>query len=82
MPAALRYTDSAPAHVRFRKPSERLPPPSFLSQNRQTEVRVYAPDYLLEDDERFLGSQPKRAYIGMRYHGGYSDHLPIVLRLR
>ena len=51
-------------------------------QNRQTEVRVYAPDYLLEDDERHLGSQPKRTYIGMRYHGGYSDHLPIVLRLR
>ncbi|MGM9810179.1 MAG: hypothetical protein ACI30J_04840 [Paludibacteraceae bacterium] len=51
-------------------------------QNKQTEVRVYAPDYLLEDDERFLGNQPKRTYIGMRYHGGYSDHLPIVLRLR
>lgn len=51
-------------------------------QNRQTEVRVYAPDYLLEDDERYLGSQPKRTYIGIRYHGGYSDHLPIVLRLR
>ena len=48
-------------------------------QNRQTEVRVYAPEYLLEDDERYLGSQPKRTYIGMRYHGGYSDHLPIVL---
>ena len=51
-------------------------------QNRQTEIRVYAPDYLLEDDERYLGSQPKRTYIGIRYHGGYSDHLPIVLRLR
>lgn len=51
-------------------------------QNRQTEVRVYAPDYLLEDDERFLGSQPKRTYIGMRYHGGYSDHLPFLLHVK
>ncbi|MDY2943392.1 MAG: endonuclease [Paludibacteraceae bacterium] len=50
-------------------------------QNRPTELFVYAPDYLLEDDERFLGSQPKRTYIGMRYHGGCSDHLPIVLKM-
>ena len=50
-------------------------------QNRPTELFVYAPDYLLEDDERYLGSQPKRTYIGMRYHGGCSDHLPIVLKM-
>ena len=48
-------------------------------QARPTEVRVYAPDYLLEDDERYLGVKPKRTYMGMRYRGGYSDHLPIVL---
>ena len=51
-------------------------------QNRPTELFVYAPDYLLEDDERYLGSQPKRTYIGLRYHSGYSDHLPILLRLK
>ncbi|MGN0235071.1 MAG: hypothetical protein ACI4BD_01980 [Paludibacteraceae bacterium] len=56
----------------------------YLSEslhNRQTEVRVYAPDYLLEEDNRYLGVRPKRTYIGMRYHGGYSDHLPVVLRM-
>lgn len=54
----------------------------YLSERLQehtTEVRVYAPDYLLEDDERYLGVKPKRTYMGMRYRGGYSDHLPIVL---
>ena len=51
-------------------------------QNRPIELYVYAPDYLLEDDERYLGCQPKRTYIGFRYHSGYSDHLPILLRLK
>ena len=51
-------------------------------QNRPTELYVYAPDYLLEDDERYLGCQPKRTYIGFHYHSGYSDHLPILLRLK
>ena len=50
-------------------------------ENRSKELLVYAPDYLLEDDERYLGNQPKRTYIGFRYHGGYSDHLPIVLKM-
>ena len=56
----------------------------YLSEsldNRTKELLVYAPDYLLEDDERYLGNQPKRTYIGFRYHGGYSDHLPIVLKM-
>lgn len=63
---------------------------SFLDQfylskgfiQRKTEIRVYAPNYLLEDDERYLGVRPKRTYFGIRYHNGYSDHLPIVLRVK
>lgn len=34
-------------------------------------------DYLLIDDERFMGKKPFRTYNGMRYQGGYSDHLPL-----
>ena len=36
-------------------------------------------DFLLEDDEKYLGKKPFRTYVGFRYIGGYSDHLPIYL---
>ncbi len=39
-------------------------------------VRVYAPDWLLEDDKN-LGKKPFRTYVGMKFNGGYSDHLPV-----
>jgi len=38
-------------------------------------------DFLLEDDETYLGKKPKRTYIGYKYNNGYSDHLPIYLDL-
>ena len=46
-----------------------------------TRVWVFAPEWLLEEDRKYLDFQPKRTYVGYRYHGGYSDHLPIVLRI-
>lgn len=42
---------------------------------------IFAPDWLLEEDSKYLDHQPKRTYIAYRYHGGYSDHLPIVLTI-
>jgi predicted extracellular nuclease len=33
--------------------------------------------FLLEDDKTFLGKQPFRTYIGMKYQEGFSDHLPV-----
>lgn len=38
---------------------------------------VFSADFLLEDDERYGGKLPFRTYAGMKYQGGYSDHLPI-----
>lgn len=38
-------------------------------------------DMLLEDDEKFTGKKPYRTFIGFKYHGGFSDHLPISLDL-
>lgn len=43
------------------------------------DVQVFDADFLLETDENFLGKRPFRTYIGMRYHGGFSDHLPLVV---
>lgn len=38
---------------------------------------VFAPEFLLADDKKYGGKQPFRTYYGMKYQGGYSDHLPV-----
>ncbi|MEG1004862.1 MAG: endonuclease [Bacteroides sp.] len=38
---------------------------------------VFRAPFLLIDDENKGGKQPFRTYYGMKYIGGYSDHLPI-----
>ena len=45
------------------------------------EMRIFAPPFLLEADKAWLGQKPRRTYVGPRYNGGLSDHLPICLRL-
>lgn len=35
--------------------------------------------FLLEEDDRNTGFQPNRTYRGYKYHGGFSDHLPIFI---
>lgn len=41
--------------------------------------RVFAPEYILTDDDAHLGHRPMRSYYGYTFEGGYSDHLPILL---
>ena len=53
---------------------------SYIDQimaNRQLRVEVFRPDFLLTPDDRYMGDKPFRTFIGIRYQGGYSDHLPI-----
>ena len=38
--------------------------------------------FLLEDDEKYGGKKPFRTYLGPRYLGGYSDHLPLVAKFK
>jgi len=38
-------------------------------------------DFLLEEDTKYGGTKTNRSYIGFKYHGGYSDHLPVILDL-
>jgi hypothetical protein len=45
-------------------------------------VFIHAPLFLLEKDSQYGGWRPRRTYNGMRYQPGYSDHLPLVVRLR
>ena len=42
---------------------------------------IYSPAFLLEEDKSFLGHKPRRTYVGPRYNGGVSDHLPIILSI-
>jgi hypothetical protein len=46
------------------------------------EMRILDFPFLLERDEKFGGVKPFRTYIGMRYNGGYSDHLPVWIDLK
>ena len=42
---------------------------------------IFHPDFLLTDDETHRGKKPFRTYLGPRYLGGFSDHLPVCINL-
>ena len=44
-------------------------------------ARIFHPDFLLTDDETHRGKKPYRTYLGPRYLGGFSDHLPVCIDL-
>ena len=52
----------------------------FVSPSMDGQMQIFAPPFLLEDDPAYLGSKPRRTYVGPRYHGGLSDHLPIIFK--
>lgn len=59
---------------------------SLLQNNtfyvKDRKAKIFHPDWLLESDKAFGGVKPNRTYEGFRYHGGYSDHLPVFLELK
>ena len=44
-------------------------------------MSLFAPDFLLTPDQTYYGYKPFRTFLGYKYQGGFSDHLPIVLDL-
>lgn len=44
-----------------------------------TSCRIFAPAFLLEQDTARGGVKPHRTFLGPVYHGGFSDHLPLVV---
>lgn len=44
-------------------------------------MQIFAPPFLQEPDATWLGTKPRRTYIGPRYNGGLSDHLPVYLQV-
>lgn len=43
----------------------------------QANAHFFDADFLLEQDKTYLGVQPFRTYVGMKYQAGFSDHLPV-----
>ena len=42
-------------------------------------AQIFDAEYLLEKEKDGIGEITNRTYIGFKYHGGFSDHLPIYL---
>ncbi|MDR3188481.1 MAG: endonuclease [Prevotellaceae bacterium] len=47
-----------------------------------TDYYIFSMPFLLEPDDAYTGSKPRRTYNGFRYAGGVSDHLPAALDVR
>lgn len=52
---------------------------SLRVKNKQ--AYIFKADFLLKDDERWIGKEPFRTYEGFKYTGGYSDHMPVFVDL-
>lgn len=55
--------------------------PTNSIRTTPTKAQILRHPFLLEEDDRYGGYIPSRTYIGMRYHGGFSDHLPVCVDL-
>ena len=57
----------------------------FLKTDRHwsvMETQLLQLPHLLVQERGKLGLRPKRTYLGIRYEGGLSDHLPLLLKLK
>jgi endonuclease/exonuclease/phosphatase family metal-dependent hydrolase len=50
--------------------------------NKVDTAYIHAPKFLLEEEKLYGGLRPRRTYNGMKYQPAYSDHLPLVVRVR
>ena len=48
----------------------------------EAKADVFCLPFLLTRDKKYGGQQPFRTYYGMKYQGGYSDHLPVYAEFR
>ena len=46
-----------------------------------TQMSIFSPLFILQEDKKYAGYKPMRTYNGMRYQEGYSDHLPVFIDL-
>ena len=61
--------------------SERLLKKKGSIRTSFRKAQILYHDFLLVEDEKYGGEKPFRTYNGMKYQGGFSDHLPVSLDL-
>ena len=54
---------------------------SRVLYNKVDTAFIHSPEFLLEEEKLYGGYRPRRTYNGMRYQPGYSDHLPLVVKI-
>jgi hypothetical protein len=42
-------------------------------------LTIFSPGFLLKKDPKYPGLSPFSTYLGYKYQGGFSDHLPVLL---
>lgn len=50
----------------------------ILSNIEDMRGEIFAPSFLMTEDRTHQGLKPARTYLGPKYLGGLSDHLPII----
>lgn len=45
-------------------------------------AEIFDAEFLLEPDKKYGGVKPKRTYVGFKYQEGFSDHLPVLIKIR
>ncbi|MBR0315050.1 MAG: hypothetical protein IJK39_08010 [Bacteroidales bacterium] len=53
----------------------------LVSKTINGNIQILSFDHLLQQDKKYLGNKTKRTFIGPRFNGGASDHLPILMKL-
>lgn len=48
---------------------------------KQKGLKIFNEDFVMYFDKRYNESKPNKTYGGDNYYGGYSDHLPIYIKL-
>ena len=48
---------------------------------KDNSATIYHADFLFQKDESYGGVKLFRTYVGPKYFGGYSDHLPVYIDL-
>jgi predicted extracellular nuclease len=45
-------------------------------------IKVVSAPFMLQKDSKYTGEMPSRTFLGYKYNGGYSDHLPVMIMLK
>lgn len=56
----------------------------MLQENSRIRIKkhtaqIFSPPFLLTTDKEYGGKKPFKTYHGMKYQGGFSDHLPLIV---